>query len=137
MSRYFFRWLVTSLAVFMVPHLVKGVHIDSFGSALAVAAVLGLLNVLLKPLLVVITLPLTILTLGFFILILNAFLFQLTSSVVSGFQVDSFGSAFLASIVVSLVSWVLSLSVRRQEGRTTWHVHEVSRGDSSNARDLN
>lgn len=137
MLYFLFHWLVIALAVFMTPHLISGVHSEGFGSALAVAAILGLLNVVLKPILFVLTLPFTLITLGFFILILNAFLFQLAASFVSGFQVDSFGAAFLASLVVSLVSWAMNLSARRHNGRIVWQVRQTSHSRQDRMRDLN
>jgi putative membrane protein len=115
--RLLFRWLVTSLAIFMVPHFVSGVTIDSFGTALAAAAILGILNVLIKPLLILFTLPLTLLSLGFFILIINGFVFELAGKIVSGLHVESFGSAFLAALIVSIVSWIMHLSLDNRNGR--------------------
>ena len=120
--RYFSRWLVTALIILMVPHLVSGVHVAGFGTALAVAFILALLNVLIRPLLILITLPLTVMTLGFFILIINALLFQFAGGLVSGFEVDSFGSAFLASLIVSFVSWFMNISFERREGKVVWRV---------------
>jgi putative membrane protein len=137
MSRHLFRWLITSVAVFLVPKVVTGVQIDNFTSALAVAAVLGLLNVLLRPILILFTLPLTLLSFGFFILILNAFLFQLAASFVSGFRVETFGAAFLASLFVTAVSWVLNLGFREDKGKKILFVHN-SRGENTpHTRDLN
>src|SRR4051812_35712399 len=99
------RWLVTSLGILMIPSLVSGVQVRDFGTALAAAAVLGILNTLVKPILIFFTLPLTFLTLGFFLLVINAFIFQFAGTLVSGLSVASFGSAFFASIIVSVVSW--------------------------------
>lgn len=81
-----------------------GVHIESFTTALAVAVVLGVLNVIIKPILFILTLPVTILTLGLFMFVINAFLIILTSKLVPGFIVDSFWWALLYSILISLIS---------------------------------
>jgi len=113
------RWLITTLAILMVPYLVSGVKVEGFGAALAAAAILGILNALVRPILILLTLPLTILTLGIFILIINALLFQLVGSIVSGIQVASFWSAFFASIIVSLVSWILNSAVSGGGGERT------------------
>ena len=127
MSRHLYRWLGTTLAILMIPHLISGVRVDNFGTALAVAAVLGLLNVFVRPLLILITLPLTVLSFGLFILILNGLLFKIAGSFVEGFSVESFSSAFLASLVVSLVSWFLNLKVKRSTPATTG-VIDLDRG---------
>jgi len=113
------RWLVTTIAIFMVPSLAPGVKVEGFGAALAAAAILGILNALVRPILIILTLPLTILTLGVFILIINALLFQLAGAIVSGIHVASFWSAFLASIIVTLVSWILNSAVSGGAGERT------------------
>ncbi len=136
MFRYFIKLLATSLAVFMVPHFISGVYVDSFGAALAVAFALGILNLLLRPLLILITLPLTLVTFGFFLLILNAVLFQIAGSFVSGFHIENFGAAFFASLLVSLVSWVLQIGVKKDNGKVVWHVSKSNSG-YGRVRDLN
>lgn len=113
------RWLVTTVAILMVPYLVSGVRVEGLGAALAVAAILGILNALVRPVLIILTLPLTILTLGIFILIINALLFQLAGAVVSGVHIASFWSALFASIIVSLVSWILNSAVSGGGGERT------------------
>lgn len=105
------RWLIITLAILIVPHLVSGVRVEGFGTALLAAAIIGVLNALVRPVLIILTLPLTIVTLGVFILIINALLFQLAGAMVSGLQIDSFWSAFFGSLVVTLVSWVVSFTV--------------------------
>jgi putative membrane protein len=107
MSRILIRWLVTTLAILAVPHLISGVRVEDFGTALAAAAVLGVLNTLVRPILIILTLPLTFVTLGFFLLIINAGLFELAGALVTGMKVESFWAAFLAAIVVTIVSWVM------------------------------
>ncbi len=108
MFRLVLRWLITSLTILMLPSLVAGVTVRDFGAALAAAAVLGILNVIVKPLLIILTLPLTVLTLGLFLLFVNAIVFSFAGALVSGIHIASFGSAILASVIVSLVSWVTS-----------------------------
>lgn len=102
------RWVITSLTILMIPSLVSGVNVRDFGTALAAAAVLGVLNMIVKPILVLLTLPLTFVTLGLFLLVINALIFQFAGALVSGLQIESFGPALLASIIVSIVSWVTS-----------------------------
>jgi putative membrane protein len=128
MPKIFIRWLVTAAAILATPHLVNGIYIDGFGTALAAAAVLALLNMLVRPLLVLITLPLTVFSLGFFLLIINAFLFKTAGSFVMGFAVDSFGAAFLASLWVSFISWICHLSLNHESGKFRFEVHRPSSG---------
>jgi putative membrane protein len=116
------RWIVTTLAILMVPALVTSVEIEGFGTALAAAAILGVLNVVLRPLLVILTLPLTFLSFGIFLLFINAFVFQVAGWIVSGLVVKSFWGAFLASLIITAVSWVLSWRWPwdRRPGREVW-----------------
>lgn len=105
---FLFRWLAISVAILLVPYLISGVTVRDFGSALVAAAVLGVLNTFLKPVLVLLTLPLTFFTLGFFLLVINAVLFQFAGSLVAGIHIASFWSALGASLIVSLVSSFVS-----------------------------
>ena len=99
---------INTLAVMTGAYVLRGVHVQSVYTALIVAIVIGLLNAFLKPVLILLTLPLTILTLGLFLLVLNALMVMLAGKLVSGFQVDSFWWALLYSFVLSLVSSFLS-----------------------------
>lgn len=100
--------IVSALAVFIAAYLVPGVAVDSFLTAALVAIVLGILNTVIKPVLVVLTLPINIVTLGMFTLAINVFIVMLASSFVSGFQIDSFLSALFFSVALSLVSSILN-----------------------------
>lgn len=104
--------LVRSLVLLITTYLVPGFKIDSFLTALLVALVLGVLNVFIKPFITLFTLPLTILTLGLFTFVINALLLILASNFIKGFQIDSFITALLASIVISLVSAVLNTLIK-------------------------
>ena len=103
------HWLVAALAVLITAYVLPGVHVSGLLSALVVAVVLGVINVFLRPLLIVLTLPITIVTLGLFIFIINGLLVMLAASVVPGFAVDSFWWAFLFGIVLAVVSYVLEM----------------------------
>ncbi len=96
------RILVTTVLVMLIAYLMKGVDIEGFESALIVSIVLGLLNVFVKPVLVLFTLPVTLFTLGLFLLVINAVIILLCDNLVSGFSVDSFWTALLFSIVLSI-----------------------------------
>lgn len=107
MGGFLLRWLVVAIALGVTAYVLPGVHVGSFGSLVVAALVLGLINAIVKPVLVILTLPLTILTLGIFYLILNALLFWLASAIVPGFRVDGFGWALLGALIVGLISMLL------------------------------
>jgi len=107
-------WIVNALALLALPYVVPSIQIAGFGTALLVAVALGLINTLLRPLLVLLTLPVTLLTLGLFIFVINALLFQLAGLLIDGFQVGGFWSALFGSIGYSLISWLLSALLLRK-----------------------
>lgn len=101
------RWVISAIAIILTAYLLPGIHVASFVTALVIALVLGILNTLVKPLLFLLTLPITLVTLGLFALVLNAFMILLVSSIVPGFSVDGFLWALLFSIVLSIVTSIL------------------------------
>ena len=104
MKRFLIHWLIITLALWVTAYILPGVHVGSY-QALAVAAiVLGLVNALIRPILTILTLPITILTLGLFYLVVNGCTFLLASKMVPGFQVDGFWWAVLGALVVSIIS---------------------------------
>lgn len=102
------RILITSGLVLLIAHFMPGVHVDNFTTALIVAVVLGLLNIFIKPILVILTLPVTIVTLGLFLLVINAIIILLCTNIVGGFHVDSFWTALIFSIVLSLLQSIMN-----------------------------
>jgi len=102
------RILLNAVIVYGVAHLIRGVHVRGFGTAILVALVLGIINALIRPILFLLTLPINILSLGLFTFVLNALLFWSVTWFVPGFSVDSFVSAFVASFLVSLMSLIFS-----------------------------
>jgi putative membrane protein len=112
MARFILHWLIISVALGAAARFVPGIHIAS-GPVLVVSAlVLGLVNAIVRPVLVVLTLPLTVLTLGFFYFVVNAAAFALAAALVPGFTVASFPSALAGSAVVALVSWLFGGLIR-------------------------
>jgi putative membrane protein len=105
------RVLVTSILVLLISHFMKGVHVASFTTALFVAIVLGLLNIFVKPILVLFTLPITFFTLGLFLLVINGLIIILCSNIVGGFAVDSFFTALLFSIILSVSQSLANLFI--------------------------
>lgn len=106
--RLLITWLINAAALMALPYLMHSVEVSNIGTALIAALVLGLVNTLIRPVLVILTLPVTLISMGLFILVINALLFWLVSNVVDGFQVAGFWSAFLAAILYSIISWTLS-----------------------------
>lgn len=102
------RWLINAAALALVAQLVPGVEVASAYTALVAALVLGLANAILRPILLILTLPITIITLGLFALMVNASMVWFVSSIVKGFEVADFWAAFWASLVLWLVGWVTS-----------------------------
>jgi putative membrane protein len=101
------NWIVSAMVIFSVAYFVPGVHVASFTTALVVALVLGIINAFVKPVLLILTLPITILTLGLFTLVLNAVLILLVSQVVPGFRIDGFLWALIFGVILSLASTVV------------------------------
>lgn len=111
--RLLLAWLINTAALVAVAYLMPSIRVESFATALVAALVLGLVNAIVRPVLVVLTLPVTILTLGLFIFVLNGLLFWAVGSFVEGFTVQGFWAGVLGAIVFSLVSWLLSALVQR------------------------
>jgi len=101
--RLVIKWLLSALALLAVTYIYSGVQVTSYGSALLAAAVIGLLNMFVRPVLVVLTLPVTIVTLGLFLFVINALLFWAASGMLSGFHVNSFLAALIGSLLYSLL----------------------------------
>jgi putative membrane protein len=102
------RWLVLTSAILLAAYLFEGINVSGFFSAFWAAAILGILNALLRPILFLLTLPINILTFGLFTFVINAILLQMASGVISGFEVTGFWPAFFGALVISLVSWGLN-----------------------------
>ena len=104
-------WLINALALLALPYLVPSVQVDSIYTALIAAILLGFVNTLIRPFIVLLTLPATVLTLGLFIFVINGLLFWFVASFVKGFSVEGFWSAFFGAIVYALISWAASTLV--------------------------
>jgi putative membrane protein len=102
------RWIINAAALLLVAYLYPGVSVESFVTALVAALVLGLVNAVVRPLLVILTLPVTLLTLGLFLFVINALLFWLVAELVPGFRVSGFGAALLGSILYSVITLITS-----------------------------
>ena|SRR3989338_9822523 len=110
--RFLIDLLIRALVLLLTAYIVPGFKIGDYTTAVMVALVLALLNLLLKPILVILTLPATILTLGLFMFVINALLLLVASRLINGFQIANFGTAVLASIVITVISTVLNSIIR-------------------------
>ncbi|HYG12639.1 MAG TPA: phage holin family protein [Methylophilaceae bacterium] len=104
-------WLLNALALLAVAYLMPSIEVSGFGGALIAAAVIGLVNMLIRPLLVLLTLPITLLTLGLFILVINGLLFFGVGALLEGFEVQGLWSGMLGALLYSLISWALAALV--------------------------
>jgi putative membrane protein len=107
------RWLLLAAALLLVAYLYPGVTVKSFGSAMIAAFVLGLLNTLLRPILVLLTLPVTIVTLGLFLFVINALMFYFAAAILDGFNVAGFTAALIGSLLYSLCGMVIDVAIER------------------------
>lgn len=105
MIKLILRWLIAAASVLFAAYIIPGIHVDNFTTALMATFVLGILSITIKPIVKVITFPLSLITLGLFSLIVNAFFFWLVARIVQGFTVDGILAAFLGGIVVSVVNY--------------------------------
>jgi putative membrane protein len=105
-------WLLAACALLLVAYLYPGVQVQSFTSALIAAFVIGLFNMVLRPILVILTLPVTLITLGLFLFVINALLFWAAASMLDGFHVNGFGSALLGSLIYSAIMLVVDAAIK-------------------------
>jgi len=120
------RWLILTAAILIASYLLDGIHVSGFMSAFFAAAILGILNAFFRPILFILTFPITVLTLGLFTFVINAVLLMMASGVISGFEVRGFWTAVFGSLLISLVSWVLTSFINE---RGTWEYTEFKRID--------
>jgi putative membrane protein len=102
------RWLILTVAIILASYLIEGIEVTGFFSAFLAAAVLGILNALFRPILIVLTLPINILTLGLFTFIINALMLKMASGIIPGFEVHGFWTAIFGSLIISVISWLLN-----------------------------
>lgn len=111
MMDFLLSLLVSAIAIVVTAYFLPGIEVKGFGRALIAALVLALINAVVKPIMIILTLPITILTLGLFLLVINALVVMLVSKLVSGFHIQNFGWAFIFALVLSLVNGLLSVIV--------------------------
>ncbi len=101
-------WLINAIALLALPWLLPSIHVESFATALWVAVVLGLINAVIRPVLVLLTLPVTLLTLGLFIFVINGLMFLFVARLLEGFIVDGIWAGIFGSMIYSAISWLLT-----------------------------
>jgi len=114
MTGLFIRWLILTAAIIFASYILDGIHVSGFFSAFFAAAILGILNAVFRPILIILTLPINILSLGLFTFVINALLLKMASGVISGFDVHGFWTAVFGSLIISVVSWLLSSFINEQ-----------------------
>ncbi len=133
MKEFLIRWFITMLAVMGASHIIPGISYESTGSLITAALLLGIINAIIRPVLLLLSLPFIIVTMGFFILVINALLLLFVSSVVHGFYVEGFWPALFAGITIGFISWLLSSFFRSSDGHI-YPVNHHSQIKQANAR---
>lgn len=110
-AKLLLKWAVCAISLGTATYLIKGIHIENFRALIIAALVIGLLNAILRPVFIFLTLPLNILTLGLFTFVINAIMVIFASELVSGFQVTNFWAALLAAIIMSIISLILNIFI--------------------------
>jgi len=108
MTGILIRWIILTVSIIAAAYAIEGIQMSSFFAAFFAAAVLGILNAVLRPILILLTLPINILSLGLFTFIINAFLLKMVSGVIPGFDIQGFWPAILGALIISIVSWLLN-----------------------------
>ncbi|HEX9019845.1 MAG TPA: phage holin family protein [Nitrospirota bacterium] len=111
MLGFLLRWSINLLALVAAGSLVSGVRIDGLQAGIAAAGILSIVNAVIRPVVLILTLPINVLTLGFFTLVVNAAMLMLVSTLVPGFVIESFRSAFFGALLVSLISWLVNIFI--------------------------
>jgi putative membrane protein len=122
MKEFLIRWLITTLAVMGASHVIPGISYSSTETLIGAALLLGIINALVRPVLLLLSLPFIIVTMGLFILVINALLLLFVSAVVPGFHVEGFWNALFAGIIIGIINWILSSFFRSSDGK----VHPVT-----------
>ena len=125
MRHFVFRWIITTVAVMVASAFLPGVRYDSTGALITSALLLGILNAFVRPFLLILSAPLILVTLGFFILVVNGLMLMVVPSLVPGFHIDGFWSAFWGAIVIGIISWILSAFFRGSDGRVHVLTHHT------------
>ncbi len=127
MFGFFLRWSINLLAIVVAASLIPGIRVQSIEMGIIAAGILGIVNAVIRPVVLVLTLPINLLTLGLFTLVINAAMLKLVAEVVPGFFIETFRAAFLGALLISAISWLMNLFVG-SDGRLVF-IKRVSKGD--------
>ena len=120
MKKFLIKWFVNTIALFLITHIVAGIKAEGWLSIVVAALVIGLLNAVIRPVIIILTLPITILSFGFFTLIINGLMFYVASKMVEGFYVANFWSAFWAALLLSIISFILNIALTPTVNLRRW-----------------
>jgi putative membrane protein len=119
MIGFFLRWSINLLALMIAARLIDGVRIQSLGMGILAAGILGVVNAVIRPVALLLTLPINLVTLGLFTLVINAVMLELVAYLVPGFVIETFRAAFWGALIISIVSWLLNIFVG-EDGRMVY-----------------
>lgn len=111
MTGFLLRWSMNLLALVVAASMIKGIRIEGIGMGILAAGILGIVNAVIRPVALILTLPINLLTLGLFTLVINAVMLQLVASLVPGFIIETFRAAFWGALTISIISWLLNIFV--------------------------
>lgn len=120
---YIIRWLINAGGLLIVSKIMDSIEIDSILTAVVAAAVIGLINIFLRPLLIILTLPINILSLGLFTLVINGLIFYFVGSIVEGFQVAGYLAAFLGALILSIINVLATFMIGMGKGKVFINIH--------------
>jgi putative membrane protein len=132
MVGFLLRWSINLMALVVAGSLIPGIKISNIEMGILAAGILGIVNAVIRPIVLIFTLPINLLTLGFFTLIINAALLKFVAYVVPGFVIESFGAAFLGAILISCISWLLNIFVGGNGNVVI--IRRMKRGDDGRSR---
>lgn len=126
MTPFLIRWLVITLAVLVTAHIIPGIRYDAWPALVVASLLLGVINAFVRPVLLILSLPLILFSMGLFILVINALMLWMVGGIVQGFIVEGFWAAFFGAICVSIISWLLSAFFRGSDGNYYAITHHPS-----------
>ena len=121
-KNYIIRWLINAVGLLIVSKIMGSIEIDGLLTAVVAAAVIGIINTFLRPILIILTLPINILTLGLFTLVINGLIFYFVGSIVEGFQVTGYLAAFLGALILSIINVLATFLIGMGKGRAFIHI---------------
>jgi len=126
-KNYVIRWLINAVGLLIVSKIMESIEIDGLITAVVAAAVIGIINIFLRPILIILTLPINILTLGLFTLVINGLIFYFVGSIVEGFHVTGYLAAFLGALILSVINVMASFMIGMGKGKA--FIHSERRGE--------